>query len=87
MKNNNGVITGGKIEGPKAPKDPAERRNGFFVLYETAIEATARAEGPPSQEVYLEGNYLIDKARYIGGVTDETILFARKLCWISQISP
>ncbi|MEK4187517.1 SGNH/GDSL hydrolase family protein [Paenibacillus sp. FSL L8-0494] len=74
MKNNNGVITGGKIEGPKAPKDPAERRNGFFVLYKTAIEATARVEGPPSQEVYLEGNYLIDKARYIGGVNDETIL-------------
>lgn len=74
MEDNNKFITGGKTEGPKAPKDPVERRNGFFVLYETAIEATARAEGRPSQEVYLEGNYLIDKARYIGGVTDETIL-------------
>ncbi|MHA6529506.1 SGNH/GDSL hydrolase family protein [Paenibacillus sp. BAC0078] len=62
------------MEGPKAPKDPAERRSGFFVLFETAIEATARAEGRPSQEIYLEGNYLIDKARYIGGVTDEQML-------------
>ncbi|AIQ35135.1 acyl-CoA thioesterase [Paenibacillus sp. FSL R5-0345] len=63
-----------QIEGPKAPKDPADRRNGFFVLYETAIEATARAEGKPSQEVYLEGSYLIDKTRFIGGVTDDAIL-------------
>ncbi|MNO33568.1 hypothetical protein D3C76_235790 [compost metagenome] len=74
MEKNNAFITGHPIEGPKAPKDPTERRNGFFVLYETAIEATARAEGKPSQEVYLEGSYLIDKARFIGGVTDETIL-------------
>lgn len=77
MVDNNRLITDDKIEGPKgpkAPKDPIQRRNGFFVLYETAIEATARAEGKPSQEVYLEGNYLIDKARFIGGVTDETIL-------------
>lgn len=74
MVDNNRLIAGSKNEGPSAPKDPAERRNGFFVLYETAIEATARAEGKPSQEVYLEGNYLIDKARFIGGVTDETLL-------------
>ncbi|ASA20784.1 SGNH/GDSL hydrolase family protein [Paenibacillus donghaensis] len=68
------MTTSGITEGPTAPKDPVERRSGFFVLFETAIEATARAEGRPSQEVYLEGNYLIDKARYIGGVTDELIL-------------
>ncbi len=60
--------------GPAAPKDPVERREGFFVMFETAIEATARPDSKPSQEVYLEGNYLIDKARYIGGVTDEEML-------------
>jgi hypothetical protein len=74
MEKNNEIIAGEQIEGPKAPKDPADRRNGFFVLYETAIEATARAEGKPSQEVYLEGNYLIDKAKFLGGVTNEAIL-------------
>ena len=78
MVDSNRLIAEGKTddksEGPKAPNDPAERRNGFFVLYETAIEATARAEGKPSQEVYLEGNYLIDKAKFIGGVTDKTLL-------------
>lgn len=54
MEKNNELIAGEQIEGPKAPKDPADRRNGFFVLYETAIEATARPEGKPSQEVYLK---------------------------------
>jgi hypothetical protein len=74
MEKNNEFIAGEQIEGPKAPKDPADRRNGFFVLYEAAIEATARAEGKPSQEVYLEGSYLIDKTKFIGGVTDAAIL-------------
>lgn len=64
----------GRQGGPAAPKDPVERREGFFVMFETAIEATARPDGKPSQEVYLEGSYLIDKARYIGGVTDEEML-------------
>lgn len=71
---NNRFTEAGKPEGPAAPKDPAERRNGFFVLFETVIEATQRAEGRPSQEIYLEGSYLKDKAKYIGGVTDEEML-------------
>ncbi|WP_379147402.1 SGNH/GDSL hydrolase family protein [Paenibacillus sp. sgz500992] len=74
MEDNSKVYSAGVNEGPKAPKDPAQKRSGFFVLFETAIEATARAQGRPSQEIYLEGNYLIDKAKYIGGVTDEKIL-------------
>ncbi|AIQ46630.1 acyl-CoA thioesterase [Paenibacillus sp. FSL R7-0273] len=66
--------------GPRAPKDPAERRNGFFMLFETHIEATARPSGKPSQEVYLEGSYLIDKARYIGGVEDTHMLELLRTC-------
>ncbi|MCE3200014.1 SGNH/GDSL hydrolase family protein [Paenibacillus sonchi] len=63
-----------RTEGPKAPRDPVEKRSGFFVLSETAIEATARPEGRPSQEIYLEGSRLTDKARFTGGVTDEQML-------------
>jgi hypothetical protein len=74
MEDNNRFMAGGSIEGPRAPRDPAERRSGFFVLFETVIEATVRAGGRPSQEVYLEGNYLVDKAKYIGGVTDGEML-------------
>ncbi|KAI7260612.1 hypothetical protein KC345_g10023 [Hortaea werneckii] len=74
MEDNNLYMAGSSKEGPAAPKDPVDRRDGFFVMFETAIEATARAEGRPSQEVYLDGSYLIDKARYTGGVTDEQML-------------
>ncbi|WP_246188008.1 SGNH/GDSL hydrolase family protein [Paenibacillus tengchongensis] len=60
--------------GPAAPKDPEQRRNGVYLLYEADIEATARSGGRPSQEVYLDNGRLADKARYTGGVSDEVIL-------------
>lgn len=50
------------------------------MLFETHIEATARPSGKPSQEVYLEGSYLIDKARYIGGVEDTHMLELLRTC-------
>lgn len=62
------------MEGPKAPKDPVERRSGFYVLLDTAIEGTERNEGKPSQEVYLANGQLKDKAKFNGCVTDEEIL-------------
>lgn len=74
MEDNHLYRGGGSKEGPVAPKDPVDQREGFFVMFETAIEATARAEGRPSEEVYLDGSYLIDKARYTGGVADEAML-------------
>ncbi|GAE36115.1 SGNH/GDSL hydrolase family protein [Halalkalibacter akibai] len=58
----------------KAPKDPVERRSSFYLMFETDIEATSRTEGSPSQEIYLEGEQLLTKARLTGGVTDEEIL-------------
>lgn len=59
--------------GPKAPKDPVERRSGFYMMYENVIESTARPDGKFSHEIYLEGR-LTDKAKYTGGVTDEEML-------------
>lgn len=58
----------------EAPTDPVEKRSGFYILFETEIEATPRNEGKPSQEIYLEGEQLKNKARLAGGVTDEEIL-------------
>ncbi|MDY8025083.1 SGNH/GDSL hydrolase family protein [Paenibacillus polymyxa] len=68
-----GLTQQDEMEGPKAPKDPVARRSGFYVMYETMIEGTARPDGSISQEIYLEGR-LADKARYTGGVEDEDIL-------------
>ncbi|MFC0470736.1 SGNH/GDSL hydrolase family protein [Halalkalibacter kiskunsagensis] len=58
----------------KVPKDPVERRSSFYLMFETDIEATPRTEGEPSQEIYLEGEQLVTKARLTGCVTDEKIL-------------
>lgn len=66
-------------EGPVAPEDPAEKRKGFFVMFESVIEASPRPHGKPSQEIYLEGR-LADNARFIGGLNDEQILNLLKSC-------
>ena len=65
--------------GPVAPQDPVEKRSGFYIMYESIIEATVRPDGKFSQEIYLEGR-LADNARFTGGVTDEEILELLKSC-------
>ncbi|WP_459478985.1 SGNH/GDSL hydrolase family protein [Clostridium saccharoperbutylacetonicum] len=66
--------------GPKAPKDPQKKRSGFYIMINKLIEATARFEGKPSQEVYLdEGRFAFD-ANFVGGVEDENILTLLKSC-------
>lgn len=81
MIENNLIISNEKEqEGPKAPKNPIEKRNGFYVMLDTAIEATPRNQGKPSQEIYLEGEQLRNKARLTGCVTDEEILELLKNC-------
>jgi len=67
------------IVGPTAPKDPVARRSGFYIMLESVIEATARSEGKPTQDIYLEDR-LADKAKFTGGVTDEAILSRLSKC-------
>ncbi|WP_010677929.1 SGNH/GDSL hydrolase family protein [Bacillus timonensis] len=68
------------LSGPTAPKDPIERRSGFYIAFETIIEATARKGGRPSQELYLAGEQLKNKARLAGGITNEDILEHLETC-------
>ncbi|MDO3411866.1 SGNH/GDSL hydrolase family protein [Saccharibacillus sp. CPCC 101409] len=65
---------------PRAPKDPAERRSFCYVLFEAQIEATPRAAGRPSQEVYLDSGRLAEKVRFTGGVEDESVLERLHTC-------
>lgn len=60
--------------GPKAPKDPQKKRSGFYIMIDKMIEATARNEGKPSQELYLDENRLASNASFVGEVKDEEIL-------------
>lgn len=69
-----------KTEGPSAPKDPAERRSSFYLMFESEVEATAREGSRPSQEIYLADGRLKNKAMLEGGVTDEAILNLLESC-------
>jgi lysophospholipase L1-like esterase len=73
MDNKTVEVTADDHRGPKAPKDPTRKRSGFFIMFESIIEASARPDGKFSQEIYLEGR-LSDKAKFTGGVEDEGIL-------------
>lgn len=66
--------------GPKAPKDPQKKRSGFYIMVDKIIEATARLEGKPSQEIYLDEGRLAFNAQFVGGVKDENILELLKNC-------
>lgn len=57
---------GNETEGPVAPQDPAVKRRGLYILYEAIIEATTRPDGKYTQEIYLDGSQLVDKARFTG---------------------
>ncbi|NLK22119.1 MAG: SGNH/GDSL hydrolase family protein [Epulopiscium sp.] len=67
-------------KGPKAPKDPVSKRNGFYIMVDTIVEATERQKTRPSQEIYLDDGRLINKAQIVGGIEDENILELLKDC-------
>jgi hypothetical protein len=68
-----------EISGPAVPEDPVAKRSSFFIMFESVIEASPRANGKPAQDIYLEGR-LVDNAKFTGGVTDEEILNLLKDC-------
>ena len=39
------------MNGPKAPKDPTVKRQGFYIMLDKVIEASKRQIGKPSQEI------------------------------------
>lgn len=67
--------------GPKAPKNPQEKRSSFYIMIDSILEATARFEGSkPAQEVYLDEGRLAHNAKFVGGVKDENIVELLKNC-------
>lgn len=56
-----------------------KERNGFYIMLDSIIEASAKADGKYTQEIYLEGR-LADQAKYTGGITDEGILASLSNC-------
>ena len=66
--------------GPKAPKDPQKKRSGFYISIDTILEANARLNVKPAQEIYLDEGRLAHNAKFVGGVEDENILALLKDC-------
>ncbi len=52
----------------------AAQSRGMYILYDTMIEGRPCPDGSFSHVIFLEGRQLSDKAKYIGGVEDETVL-------------
>lgn len=62
------------MNGPVAPKDPVDKRMGFYVLLEKVVEATERQKGKPAQEIYLNDGRLVSSAEIVGNIKDKDML-------------
>lgn len=61
-------------EGPKAPKDPEKKRNGFYLMREKEIAGSIQPDGRGIQFLHMDGERIISSARIVGNVTDEKML-------------
>lgn len=66
--------------GPEAPKDPQKKLSSFYIMVDKILEATARLEGKPSQEIYLDEGRLAFDSQFVGGVKDKNILELLNSC-------
>lgn len=62
------------MEGPKAPKDAVEKKNGFYIMNSKQIAGSIQPNGSGTQFVYLNNDRLISSARIDGNIQDEKIL-------------
>ena len=61
-------------DGPKAPKDPTEKRKSFYIMRGKEIAASPQPDGRGIQFIYQNDGRLISSARLVGNITDEKIL-------------
>lgn len=62
------------MEGPRAPKDPAAKRKGFYIMREKRIAGSVQPDGRGIQFIYLDGERLVSLGRMVGNIKDEGIL-------------
>lgn len=60
--------------GPLAPKDPQEKRPGFYVLIDQAIGGIPQDDGTGCHPIYLGDDRLTTFAKITGGIQDDTML-------------
>ena len=57
-----------------APKDPQNRREGFYVLLDQPVGGIPQDDGTSRHPIYLSDARLVTFARMVGSVTDEELL-------------
>lgn len=62
------------MAGPKAPKDPEKRRQGFYIMRNKQISGSAQEDGTGVQFIYLNDGRMISSAQIVGSITDEEML-------------
>lgn len=62
------------MAGPKAPKDPEKKRQGFYIMRNKQISGSEQPDGRGIQFIYLNDGRLVSSARIVGSVTDEAML-------------
>lgn len=62
------------MAGPVAPKDPQEKRPGFYVLLDKQVGGIPQDDGKGRHSVYISADRLVSFAKVAGGIQDENIL-------------
>lgn len=57
-----------------APKDPQERRKGFYVLLDQNVGGVPQPDGVGRHPIFLDGERLTTLAKMVGGISDADIL-------------
>ena len=60
--------------GPKAPKDPTKKRPGFCIMRNKRIAASPMPDGTGVCYIFESDGRLLDSARLVGGITDESVI-------------
>ena len=60
--------------GPLAPKDPEEKRSGFYVFLDKEVGGVPQDDGTNRHVIFLDNGRLVTFARMVGGVADEEML-------------
>ena len=62
------------MAGPVAPKDPTEKRAGFYVLLDKQVGGIPQDDGRGRHSIFISSDRLPSFARVTGGIQDEAVL-------------
>lgn len=63
-----------KMTGPKAPKDPTRKRQGFYIMRNKEISGSVQPDGSGVQFIYLNDGRMISSAKIVGNIADDAML-------------